>query len=416
MKASSLSEEIDPLLMAAQHSRSRFYQTFFKDVPKKLIRDWRWQLANRITNLQALQRFLNLSEAELSAFTLSNGNLPLSITPHYMSLLDPNNPDQAIRKSVVPTHHEWIHDKFEQADPLGEDKNSPVPGLVHRYPDRVLFLVTNYCSVYCRYCTRSRLVGHSVNMEKNKSRWLTALNYIEKHSEIRDVLLSGGDPLTLPDETLEWLISSIRKIPHVEIIRIGTKVPVVLPQRITPALCRLLKKYHPIFLSLHFTHADELSEETRIACNRLANAGIVMGSQTVLLKGINDHPSVMKKLMRQLLTIRVKPYYIFQCDPILGSGHFRTRVETGIDIIRALRGHTSGYAVPNYVIDAPGGGGKIPLLPEYYQGRDGDEVVLKNYEGKLYRYPDPAGNVYQSQMESRELAQIDLTIFAGVQK
>lgn len=373
-------------------SRHAFYRHYFRGVPRKTYSDWRWQLANRITSLSKLKRFIDLSPEELGAFSLATDTLPMAITPHYLSLLDPSNPNQPLRKSVIPTIHEFARDKVESEDPLGEDSHSPVPGLVHRYPDRVLFLVTNYCSAYCRYCTRSRLVGAAVDHQKKPATWEKAFEYIEKHPEVRDVLLSGGDPLTLPDETLAYLLSRLRQIPHVEIIRIGTKAPTVLPQRITPSLCQILKKHHPLFLSIHFTHPDELCEETARACNRLADAGVVMGSQTVLLKEINDDPFVMKSLMQGLLKIRVKPYYIFQCDPILGSGHFRAPVESGLNIIRHLRGHTSGYAVPSYVIDAPGGGGKIPLLPDYYQGREGDEIILKNYEGKEYRYPDSTGN------------------------
>jgi lysine 2,3-aminomutase len=402
ISTSCLNSDSEPPLLAANagfvypkkrfSSRHAFYRHYFKGVSCKTYNDWRWQLENRVTTLSELKRYLELSPEEMGAFNIS-GTLPMAITPHYLSLLDPKNLNQPLRKSVIPTQHEFVSDRFEQKDPLGEDSHSPVPGLVHRYPDRVLFLVTNYCSVYCRYCTRSRLVGGAVDHQKNPSSWEKAFEYIESHPEVRDVLLSGGDPLTLPDETLAYLLSRLRKIKHVEIIRIGTKATTVLPQRITPALCNMLKKYHPLFLSVHFTHPDELCDETVRACNRLANAGVVMGSQTVLLKGINDDPAVMKTMMQGLLKVRVKPYYIFQCDPILGSRHFRTSIECGLNIIQNLRGHTSGYAVPSYVIDAPGGGGKVPLLPEYYQGRDGNDIVLKNYEGKEYRYPDPDGSV-----------------------
>ena len=263
-----------------------------------------------------------------------------------------------------------------------------MPGLVHRYPDRVLFLVTDFCSTYCRYCTRSRRVGNTQNLGITRKNWDAALNYIEQHSEIRDVLISGGDPLTLPDEIIDWLLNRLRRIPHVEIIRAGTKVPAVLPQRITDALVRILKKYHPLWVNVHCTHPRELTPETEQALARLADAGIPLGSQTVLLKGINDDPATMKSLYHGLLRSRVRPYYLYQCDPISGSSHFRTPVTKGLEIIEGLRGHTTGMAVPHFVIDAPEGGGKIPLLPDYYQGRESDDVVLRNYEGKYFRYPD----------------------------
>jgi lysine 2,3-aminomutase len=350
--------------------------------------DWKWQLRHSITSQKQLQGFLNLSEDEYQSMVLYKGNLPLRMTPYYASLLDIANPLQGLRRSVIPVAAEYTVCKGEAADPLGEDGHSPVEGLVHRYPDRVLFLVTGFCSTYCRYCTRSRMVGDHGKSHLNRSQWDKALEYIRNNPAIRDVLLSGGDPLTLSDEDLEYLLSRLRKIPHVEFLRIGSKVPAVLPQRITPELVRILKKYHPLWMSIHFTHPDELTEETSQACERLADAGIPLGSQTVLLKDINDHVPVMKKLVQGLLKIRVKPYYLYQCDPILGSSHFRTSVSKGLEIIKGLRGFTSGYAVPHYVIDAPAGGGKIPLLPEYYLGKDGEDVLLQNYEGKVFRYPD----------------------------
>ena len=274
-------------------------------------------------------------------------------------------------------------------DPLAEDADSPVPGLVHRYPDRVLFLVTSFCAVYCRYCTRSRLVGKTGEYHFNTRQYERAIQYLEATPEVRDVLISGGDPLTMADDRLEWLLSRLRAIPHIEFVRIGSKVPAVLPQRITPALCNMLKKYHPFWMSIHFMHPSECTPEVTDACGRLADSGIPLGSQTVLVKDVNDNAETMKRLMHGLLKMRVRPYYIYQCDPIPGSAHFRTSVETGLKIIEGLRGHTTGYAVPHYVIDGPGGGGKIPLLPEYMVGRDGDHVVLRNYEGKTFRYPDP---------------------------
>jgi lysine 2,3-aminomutase len=315
----------------------------------------------------------------------------MGITPYYMGLLSPDDPDQPLRRSVIPTQHEFVVTPGEENDPLGEEHQSPVPGLVHRYPDRVLFLVTDFCSTSCRYCTRSRMVGAG-KLFPSEQRLKKAIDYIRNTPAVRDVLISGGDPLTLNNERLDWLLTELRAIPHVEIIRIGTKVPAVLPQRITPRLVEMLKKHHPLWMSLHFTHPDECTPESYAACRHLADAGIPLGSQTVLLNGINDSVDVMKDLVHHLLKMRVRPYYLYQCDPIAGSGHFRTPVHKGLSIIQGLRGHTSGYAVPNYVIDAPGGGGKIPLMPDYVVGRTDTEVVLRNYEDKEFRYPDPAGN------------------------
>jgi len=351
--------------------------------------DWRWQLRNRIRSLEELSQVLTLTMDEITAICRHRGSLPLAVTPYYASLLDPADPAQPLRRTVVPVCDEYLRAPGEAEDPLGEDFDSPVPGLVHRYPDRVLFLVTDFCSTNCRYCTRSRLIGAEHRHAGLARQWERALAYIEGHPEVRDVLLSGGDPLTLADERLEWLLKRLRAIRHVELIRIGTKVPAVLPQRITPMLIRTLKRYHPLWMSIHFTHPEELTPEVRAACARLADAGIPLGSQTVLLAGINDSVDAMRRLMHGLLTFRVKPYYLYQCDPILGSAHFRTPVSKGLEIIQGLRGHTTGYAVPSYVIDAPGGGGKIPLLPEYALGREGDELILRNFEGKVFRYPDP---------------------------
>jgi len=349
--------------------------------------DWRWQIRNSITTLEQLQQVIALTNKEIEPISDINNSLPLRITPYYASLLDRDNPLQAIRRSVVPTADELRLSEGEASDPLSEEEHSPVPNLVHRYPDRVLFLVTGFCSAYCRYCTRSHIVAKEksdFNSEMNEH----CLEYIRNHPEVRDVLISGGDAFTMTDAALEYLLSELHKIEHIEIIRIGTKVPAVLPQRITKEFTEMLRKYHPLWLSIHFTHPDEITPEVVEACNRLADAGIPLGSQTVLLKGVNDDVETMKTLMHKLLRIRVRPYYIYQCDPILGSAHFRTPVEKGLEIIRGLRGHTTGYAVPNYVIDAPGGGGKIPLLPEYYVGREGNNVVLRNFEGKTFNYPD----------------------------
>lgn len=363
-----------------------FRKLFYPDIIDSQWNDWRWQIANRIRTYEELSSIIELTESEKNALE-SHTQLPMSITPYYASLIDRTNPHDPIRRCVVPTIYELQHSEGESDDPLSEDDDSPVPGLVHRYPDRVLFLVTDFCSTYCRYCTRSRIVGRS-NCTLPSKNWDIALRYIAEHTEVRDVLISGGDPLTMNDSMIEYLLNRLRAIPHVEIIRIGTKVPAVLPQRITHSLVSMLRKYHPLWINIHFTHPDEITPETMKACNRLANAGIPLGSQTVLLKGINDNVETLKKLYHLLLQCRVRPYYLYQCDPIVGSQHFRTSVAKGIEMIRGLRGHTTGLAVPHYVIDAPGGGGKIPLLPEYYQGVDGNCIVLKNYEHKYFYYPE----------------------------
>ncbi len=370
-----------------------FRKRYYPEASAEQWNDWQWQTRNRIRNATDLARMLRLSDDEQAAIARHTGPLPVGITPYYASLLDALEPSQGLRRTVVPVNGEYLRMPGEDDDPLGEDHSSPVPGLVHRYPDRVLFLATGFCSTYCRYCTRSRMVGATGEQSLKLSQLEQALAYIEATPSIRDVLMSGGDPLTLADDKLEWLLSRLRRIPHVEFIRIGTKVPAVLPQRITPALTRMLRKFHPLWMSVHFTHPDELTTEAAEACGRLADAGIPLGGQTVLLAGVNDDLETMRRLMHGLLRIRVKPYYLYQCDPISGSGHFRTPVEKGLEIIRGLRGHTTGYAVPTYVIDAPNGGGKIPLLPDSVAGRDGDDLLLRNYEGRIYRYPDPGGRL-----------------------
>jgi lysine 2,3-aminomutase len=364
-----------------------FLRQFYPDATLRDWSNWHWQIRNSTRTIGDLSRFLRLSESEVKPDFPGSQSLPLRITPYYLSLLDPDNPEQPLRKSVVPVFDEFIVTPGEAGDPLSEEQNSPVPNVVHRYPDRVLFLVTGFCSTYCRYCTRTRMVAKDKCHTGIKS-WEPALQYIAQHREIRDVLLSGGDPLTMPDLHIEYLLSRLRSIPHVEIIRIGTKVPLVLPQRITRPLVNMIRKYHPVYLSIHFTHPEEITPEVREACEKLANAGIPLGSQTVLLRGVNDDVTVIKKLMHELLKIRVRPYYLYQCDPVTGSGHFRTTIENGLEIIRGLRGHTSGYAVPTYVVDAPGGGGKIPLLPQYYLGHEEGYALLRNFEGRIFRYPD----------------------------
>jgi len=366
-----------------------FRDKYYSDVSDIKWNDWHWQVANRIRTIENIEKFVTLSENEKAGILAHKGPLPFAITPYYASLIDGLDENQPLRRTVIMVKEEALLSPGEAEDPLNEEGDSPVKGIVHRYPDRVLFLATGFCSVYCRYCTRSRMVGTTGGEYKSDfTQWQNSLDYIREHTEIRDVLISGGDPLTLSDEKIEWLLSNLRKIPHVEFIRMGSKVPVVLPQRITPALIKVLKKYHPFWLSLHFTHPDELTPEVKEACARLADAGIPLGSQTVLLKGVNDSVDILKPLFHGLLRNRVKPYYLYQCDPVAGSAHFRTPISKGLEIIAGLRGHTTGYAVPSYIIDAPGGGGKIPLLPEYYQGREGDYAILKNFEGKIFKYYD----------------------------
>jgi lysine 2,3-aminomutase len=378
----------------ARRRMRTFRKQFFPGVTDKDWNSWHWQVRNRIASRTQLESFLKLSFEEQSAFNCPKTKIPLGITPYYMSLLPAGNPDHPLRRTVVPTMHEFFKLPGEENDPLGEEAHSPLHGLVHRYPDRVLLLLNDFCAAFCRYCTRSRMVGRG-NINAGESRLEKAIEYIRNNPAIRDVLLSGGDPLTLSDKKLEWILSRLRDIPHVEIIRIGSKVPAVLPQRVTPQLVRILKKYHPLWMSLHFTHPDECTPESFKACKMLADAGIPLGSQTVLLKGINDNVETMKSLMQQLMKMRVKPYYLYQCDPVTGTGHFRTSVDKGLEIIRGLRGHTSGYAVPNYVIDAPGGGGKIPLMHDYVLSRTRDEILLCNYEDKVFTYPlsSDTGNI-----------------------
>lgn len=350
--------------------------------------DWRWQNRHRVRTLADLERMIDLSDEETAAIRRHTGSLPVGITPYYASLLDRSDPSQPLRRTVVPVLGEYDVSRGENDDPLGEDSHSPVPGLVHRYPDRVLLLVTNFCSVYCRYCTRARMVGSVGERSVKKSDIEAALGYIEQTPAVRDVLISGGDPLSLDDDRLEYILKRLRKIPHVEFVRIGSKQPVVQPMRITPTLTRILKRYHPLWMSLHFTHVDEITPEVAEACGRLADAGIPLGSQTVLLKDVNDNVAAMTALMQGLLRIRVKPYYLYQCDPISGSAHFRTPVAKGVELIRGLRGHTTGYAVPTFVVDAPNGGGKIPVAPDYTAGYDNGDLLLESYDGGTYRYPD----------------------------
>ncbi len=361
---------------------------FWSDIPDSEWNDFRWQLKHRITSLAQLRRLLpTLTPEEEAGTKLANTKLALAITPYFFNLIDSSDEDCPIRRQVIPRIEETRTAPWEMADPCGEDAHSPVPGLVHRYPDRVLFLVTDRCASYCRYCTRSRLVsnatGYDFHPEFDKQ-----VEYIRHHPEVRDVLLSGGDPLLLGDDKLESLLKQLRAIPHVEFLRIGTRIPIFLPQRITPELCAMLKKYHPLFISVHSNHPRELTTEVREALGRLADAGIPLGNQSVLLKNVNDDPVVLRALMQKLLMCRVRPYYLYQCDLISGSAHLRTSVRRGLEIMDQLRGHTTGYAVPQYVIDAPGGGGKVPINPGYVLSHNNDRVVIRNFEGKVFEYPE----------------------------
>jgi lysine 2,3-aminomutase len=363
---------------------------FWSNIPDSDWNNWRWQLQHRITSVEQLQRLMpTLTPEEFAGATLANHKLALAITPYFFSLIDPADENCPIRWQVIPRVEETNTAPWEMTDPCGEDSHSPVPGLVHRYPDRVLFLVTDRCAAYCRYCTRSRLVSNATGYDFHPQ-FDKQIEYIRNHPEVRDVLLSGGDPLLFSDERLEHLLSQLRAIPHLEFLRIGTRIPIFLPQRITAELCAMLKKYHPLFISIHSNHPRELTTEVRDALGRLADAGIPLGNQSVLLRNVNDDVTVMKAQVQKLLMCRVKPYYLYQCDLISGSAHLRASVRKGLEIIENLRGHTTGYAVPQYVIDAPNGGGKVPVNPEYILSRDDERVIIRNYEGKVFEYPEAA--------------------------
>jgi lysine 2,3-aminomutase len=361
-------------------------QGLWQHIPEADWRDWTWQLKHRITTVEQLERLMTLTPEEKAGCLFAAHKLALAITPYFFNLIDRDNPACPIRKQVIPRIDESIVSAEEMLDSLGEDEHSPVPGLVHRYPDRVLFLVTDRCASYCRYCTRSRLVSNAQDYNFHPE-YEQALRYIESHPEVRDVLLSGGDPLLLSDKKLDHLLGRLRAIPHVEFIRIGSRIPVFLPQRITPELCEVLKKHGPIWMSIHVNHPKEATRELKDACERLSYAGVPLGNQSVLLRGVNDDAEVMKALVHRLLRMRVRPYYLYQMDLITGGAHFKADVRKGLEIIQALRGHTTGYAVPQYVIDAPGGGGKVPINPEYLEKITDDEVVFRNFEGREFRYP-----------------------------
>ena len=359
-----------------------------RGIPAADWNSWAWQMRNRITTLAQLEEHLVLVEEERAGVLLSGNKLALGITPHFFNLVHPTDPDCPIRRQVIPRIEETWENQEEMLDPCGEDSHMPVPGLVHRYPDRVLFLVTDRCASYCRYCTRSRVVSGAGEQELH-TEFDAAFRYLEQHTEVRDVLLSGGDALLLSDNRLDAILTRLRAIPHLEFVRIGSRVPIFLPQRITPELCAMLRRHHPLWMSVHVNHPRELTMEVRDALGRLADAGIPLGNQSVLLRGVNDDPAIQKTLVQKLLRCRVRPYYLYQCDLIKGSAHLRTSVGKGIEIIENLRGHTTGYAVPQFVIDAPGGGGKTPVNPEYLIHRDDGVTLIRNYENKLFAYPEP---------------------------
>ncbi|TAN63299.1 KamA family radical SAM protein [bacterium] len=351
--------------------------------------DWKWQLKNRLTSLDAIRELIPLTRREEEGIKRATGRLAMAVTPYFFSLIDKNDPKCPIRKQAIPRLEEFSVSSCEMVDPCGEDSHAPVTGLVHRYPDRALLIVTDSCAMYCRYCTRRRMVGEELP-PMSIERFKEAIKYLKSKKTIRDVLISGGDPLMMKTELLEYYIKELRAIPHIEIIRLGTRVPVTLPMRVDKELVDMLKKYHPLYMSIHFSHPKEITPEVTAACGMLADAGIPLGSQTVLLKGINDKPSIMKKLMQELLRIRVRPYYLYQCDLAIGTAHFRTPVAVGMNIIEELRGHTTGYAVPTFVVDAPGGGGKIPVSPTYLISQAKGKVTLRNYENKIFYYTEPA--------------------------
>lgn len=360
----------------------------FPNVSDAEWNDWKWQVKNRIETYEELSKYFTFEPEEAEGIKKSLAKFRMAITPYYLSLIDPNDPFDPIRRQAIPQGAECNIAPADLNDPLHEDEDSPAPGLTHRYPDRVLFLITDMCSMYCRHCTRRRFAGQKDD-ESPSERIEKCLAYIEKTPQVRDVLLSGGDALMVSDKKLEYIIQRLRAIPHVEIVRIGSRTPVVCPQRITPELCEMLKKYHPIWLNTHFNHPNEFTPEAEQALARLANAGIPLGNQTVLLRGVNDCVHVMKKLMHELVRNRVRPYYIYQCDLSMGLEHFRTPVSKGIEIIENLRGHTSGYAVPTFVVDAPGGGGKTPVMPQYVISQSPDKVILRNFEGVITTYTEP---------------------------
>lgn len=360
---------------------------FFKDVPDEKWNDWRWQMANRLNSVDDFKQVLKLTASEEKALS-TPGLFRVDVTPYYVSLINPDDVDDPIRKQIIPTSGEVDVFTGMMEDSLAEDRHSPVPGLVHRYPDRVLMLVTTQCASYCRYCTRARIVGDPTQTF-SRTDFDAQIEYLKNTPQVRDVLLSGGDPLTLAPKVLEELLTRLREIPHIEIIRIGSRVPVFMPMRVTAELTDMLQKFHPLWFNIHVNHPNEISQELADSMDKLSRAGIPLGNQSVLLAGINDCVHIQRDLVQKLVRIRVRPYYLYQCDLVEGAGHFRTPISKGIEIIEGLRGHTSGYAVPTFVVDAPGGGGKIPVMPNYYISSSDHKVVLRNYEGYITTYEEP---------------------------
>lgn len=360
----------------------------WRDIADEQWNDWKWQLTHTVNSLEDLQKVIHMTPEEELGLRHVRKSIPLRITPYYALLMDPDDPSCPIRAQAVPLSHEMQRSPWDMEDPLEEDGDAPVPGLTHRYPDRVLFLITNQCAMYCRHCTRRRFsgqVGHAVPRPQLDA----AIAYIRDTPAVRDVLLSGGDGLLVNDRILEYILSNLRAIPHVEIIRIGTRAPVVFPQRITDELCQILRRYHPIWINTHFNHPYEITPQAILACEKLVDAGVPLGNQTVLMRGVNDCAHIMKNLLHQLVKIRVRPYYLYQCDLSEGIEHFRTSIAKGIEIMEQLIGHTSGYAVPTFVVDAPGGGGKIPVMPQYLISQGHGKTILRNFEGIITTYHEP---------------------------
>ncbi|MDP3184351.1 MAG: lysine 2,3-aminomutase [Anaerolineales bacterium] len=361
--------------------------SIYKDVPDEKWNDWRWQLSHRLNTVEEIEKVIPLTESERKALN-SSGLFRVEVTPYFISLINPDDPEDPTRKQIIPRFEEMQAFTAMMDDSLAEDRHSPVPGLVHRYPDRVLMLVTTQCASYCRYCTRSRIVGDPA-ATFSRAEFEMQIEYLERTPQVRDVLLSGGDPLVLAPKILDEILSRLREIPHIEIVRIGSRVPVFLPMRVTDELCNMLQKYHPFWLNIHVNHPNEISLELAEACDKLARAGIPLGNQSVLLAGVNDCVHIQRKLVQDLVRIRVRPYYLYQCDLVHGAGHFRTPVAKGIEILEGLRGHTSGFATPLYMVDAPGGGGKIPVMPNYLLSMSDHKIVLRNFEGYVTTYEEP---------------------------
>jgi lysine 2,3-aminomutase len=359
----------------------------YADVPDEKWNDWRWQLSHRLNNVEEIEKVLPLTDSERKALQTS-GLFRVDITPYFISLIDPNDPNDPVRKQIIPRSEEMQAFTAMMEDSLAEDRHSPVPGLVHRYPDRVLMLVTTQCASYCRYCTRSRIVGDP-GQTFSRQEFEAQIEYLKRTPQVRDVLLSGGDPLVLAPKILEEILTRLREIPHIEIVRIGSRVPVFLPMRVTQELCDMLQKFHPLWINIHINHPNEISQELAEACDRMARAGIPLGNQSVLLAGVNDCVHIQREMVQKMTRIRVRPYYLYQCDLVEGAGHFRTPVAKGIEIIEGLRGHTSGYAVPQFIVDAPGGGGKIPVMPNYQLSASDHKIILRNYEGYVTTYEEP---------------------------